>query len=108
VSRCPRSPTEKTPWRGNSSLALAVPEVKGRSSYLLQFSRRPESGIKPNDAWAYGSKKIEPSRSCGVLPGLARRRREMIEFLIQMPTATMMFLASAVLSLAATLIVLSR
>jgi hypothetical protein len=31
---------------------------------------------------------------------------EMIEFLIQMPTATMMFLASAVLSLTATLVAL--
>jgi hypothetical protein len=29
VSRCPRSPTEKTPWRGSSSLALAVPEGNG-------------------------------------------------------------------------------
>jgi hypothetical protein len=34
------------------------------------------------------------------------RRREMIEFLMQMPTATMMFLATAALSLAATLVVL--
>jgi hypothetical protein len=49
---------------------------------------------------------IEPSRSCGVLPGFGRRRREMIEFLIQMPTATLMFLASAVLSLTATLVAL--
>jgi hypothetical protein len=52
--------------------------------------------------------KIEPSRSCGVLLGLARlqRRREMIEFLVQMPTARIIFLATAVLSLATTLIVL--
>ena len=40
MSRCPRSPTVETPWRGNSSFALAVPQVKGRRPYLLQFSRR--------------------------------------------------------------------
>ena|SRR6516162_2355632 len=53
--------------------------------------------------------KFELSRSCGVLLALARRRRrrEMIEFLAQMPTDTMIFLTMAVLSLAATLIVLT-
>jgi hypothetical protein len=40
--------------------------------------------------------------------GAIARRREMIEFLMHMPTATMMFLATAVLSLAAMLIALSR
>jgi hypothetical protein len=34
------------------------------------------------------------------------KRREMIEFLMQMPTATMLFLATAVLSVAAMLVVL--
>jgi hypothetical protein len=36
------------------------------------------------------------------------RRGEMIEFLAQMPAGTMIFLTMAVLSLAATLIVLTR
>jgi hypothetical protein len=36
------------------------------------------------------------------------RRGEMIEFVAQMPTDTMIFLTMAVLSLAATLIVLTR
>jgi len=36
------------------------------------------------------------------------RRGEMIEFLAQMPTGTMIFFTMAVLSLAATLIVLTR
>jgi len=50
--------------------------------------------------------KIELSRGCGVLPALARRRRrrEMIEFLAQMPTDTMTFLTMAILGLAAMLI----
>jgi hypothetical protein len=66
--------------------------------------------FRTKDSKCLGDPKNEPSRSCGVLLGLARlqRRREMIEFLVQMPTGTVIFLATAVLSLAATLIAMSR
>jgi hypothetical protein len=74
----------------------------------MKLSRRTFLHLATGAAALPAVSRVARAQAYPILPGLARRRREMIEFLIQMPTATMVFLASAVLSLAATLIVLSR